>query len=244
MTQHEAVIEAMRQNGGYATLGELNHIVPVAAWGTKTPFATIRRIVQQKKEYFFKIRPGLWALKEARHALPASVLALQETAAPTHKAQEYTHYYYQGLLVEAGNYEGFQTYVPPQDKNQMFLGKRLGDIVTMPTLPAFTYERVLARVRTIDVIWFNKRGFPHACYEVEHATSFANSLDKYVDLQDFIVDLRVVADGVKNRDYQSKISRTSVADIKERVRFLSYEEAAELHSKLGAAHAIKQSLGL
>jgi hypothetical protein len=64
MNQYEAVLLAMKQNGGYATLGQLYQSapkIPESKWGTKTPFATIRRIVQEHDE-FFKIRPGLWAL--------------------------------------------------------------------------------------------------------------------------------------------------------------------------------------
>src|SRR5258705_10583300 len=60
MKQHEAVILAMKQNGGYATLGQLYQTAPKISgskWGTKTPFATIRRIVQEHDE-FFKIRSG------------------------------------------------------------------------------------------------------------------------------------------------------------------------------------------
>lgn len=37
--------------------------VDFSLWKTKTPFATIRRTVQNEK-YFFKIKSGLWALKE------------------------------------------------------------------------------------------------------------------------------------------------------------------------------------
>jgi hypothetical protein len=50
MKQHEAVLLAMKQNGGYATLGQLYQTapkVPGSDWsGTKNPFANIRRIVQ------------------------------------------------------------------------------------------------------------------------------------------------------------------------------------------------------
>ncbi len=68
MKQHEAVIEAIRQMGGYATLAQLYHAavrVPACEWKTKTPFASIRRIVQTTPE-FFRIRPGLWALVSER----------------------------------------------------------------------------------------------------------------------------------------------------------------------------------
>ena len=35
MTQHEQVIKVMRNNGGFATLGFLNHNVDVSNWKTK-----------------------------------------------------------------------------------------------------------------------------------------------------------------------------------------------------------------
>ncbi len=52
MKQHEAVIQVMKKNGGYATLGYLykNALkVPGVIWKTKTPFASIRRIVQDER---------------------------------------------------------------------------------------------------------------------------------------------------------------------------------------------------
>ncbi|MEK6681413.1 MAG: hypothetical protein AABY79_05550 [Nitrospirota bacterium] len=51
MKQHEAVIKVMEEKGGYATLGFLNQNVLKIAdceWKTKTPFASIRRIVRMK----------------------------------------------------------------------------------------------------------------------------------------------------------------------------------------------------
>ncbi len=76
MKQHEAVVLAMKQNGGYATLGQLYQLspkIPGSNWsGTKNPFANIRRIVQTHDE-FFKIRPGLWCfLLGARGILTVS----------------------------------------------------------------------------------------------------------------------------------------------------------------------------
>lgn len=52
MKQYEAVIETLDKLGGVATLGELNREVfkiTDCEWKTKTPFASIRRIVQKTK---------------------------------------------------------------------------------------------------------------------------------------------------------------------------------------------------
>lgn len=48
MKQYEAVIETLKRLGGIATLGQLNQEVfkiRDCEWNTKTPFASIRRIV-------------------------------------------------------------------------------------------------------------------------------------------------------------------------------------------------------
>ena len=97
--QYEAVIKVMEDNGGYATLGFLNQEVlriKNCVWKTKTPFASIRRIVQDER-FFFKIRPGLWALKSYQDRLPIDVLPTKDTT--KQKQEEFNHTYFQGLLV-------------------------------------------------------------------------------------------------------------------------------------------------
>ena len=68
MKQYEAVIETIERLGGVATLGELNREVfniKDCKWNTKTPFASIRRIVQTTNG-IYKIRPGLYGLEKYR----------------------------------------------------------------------------------------------------------------------------------------------------------------------------------
>lgn len=55
-TQEYQVIEALRNEGGFATLRRLNEIMDFTSWKTKTPEATVRRIVQVSKE-IFRIQP-------------------------------------------------------------------------------------------------------------------------------------------------------------------------------------------
>src|SRR3990172_5240152 len=127
MKQYEAVIRVMEENGGFATLGYLNQEVlkvPGVEWKTRTPFASIRRIVQDQR-FFFKIRRGLWALLSYKHKLPRHLQPAR--AVPKQKQEVFTHSYYQGLLVEIGNLKQYETFVPGQDKNKQFLGKTLGE---------------------------------------------------------------------------------------------------------------------
>ena len=79
MTQAQAVIETIDKLGGIATLNQINqHIFEIedCKWGTKTPFASIRRIVQQTKG-IYKIKPGLYALETHRKQLEQNGITIQ-----------------------------------------------------------------------------------------------------------------------------------------------------------------------
>ena len=79
MKQYEAVIETLKKLGGVATLGQLNQEVLKindCSWRTKTPFASIRRIVQERPE-IYKIKPGLWALESHRHQLESNGIIVE-----------------------------------------------------------------------------------------------------------------------------------------------------------------------
>ena len=171
MTQKQQVIEALLNNGGFATLRRLNEIVDFSSWDTKTPEASVRRIVQKSKE-IFKIKPGLWALEDMRD----EVLQKFSLKIGDKKSEEqFNHGYYQGLLVEIGKFRKQTTYVPAQDRNRLFLGRSLGTIADTTKLPQFTYEELLRRAKTVDVIWFNERKMPSRFFEVEHTTDIKNS---------------------------------------------------------------------
>lgn len=229
--QYEAVIKVMEENGGYATLGYLNQRVldvPGCEWRTKTPFASIRRIVQDSR-FFFKIRPGLWALKSYRGKLPEEILPQQGVVHG--KQEEFGHTYYQGLLVELGNLCAFKTTVPAQDKNRKFLGKRLADVVTLARMYSFSYDHLVHIATSIDVVWFNDRQMPENLFEVEHTTDIRNSLLKFVELQDFNTGFFVVADKARRREFDARLSLQAFVSISERVNFWSYDNLAELHAK-------------
>jgi len=70
-------------------------------------FCLIRRIVQDER-YFFKIKPGLWALKGDKE----KVLKKFEFEKSKDKRRDFNHRYFQGSLLEIGNLKGFHTYIP------------------------------------------------------------------------------------------------------------------------------------
>ncbi|HEY9151592.1 MAG TPA: hypothetical protein VIN60_01810 [Anaerolineales bacterium] len=240
MKQHEAVILAMKQNGGYATLGQLYQTapkIPDCKWGTKTPFATIRRIVQEHDE-FFKIRSGLWALTSEKE----KVLALFSGERTQAKEREYSHYFFQGLVAEIGNLKGFQTFVPAQDKNKPYAKKKLGDVTTLSKIYDFTYADVLRKAQTIDVAWFNSRKYPSSLFEIEHSTDIYNSLLKFVELQDFRTNFYIVADNQRQSEFENKISMNAFVSIKSFVRFWNYDLVLDLHTKVAASNLAEQAL--
>jgi len=244
MKQHEAVIEVMKANGGYATLGLLYRgvlQVPGVEWKSKTPFASIRRIVQVYDQ-FFKIRPGVWALEAYRDRLPSELLSPSDSIKPA--VIEFNHSFYQGLLLEFGNLRNFTTYVPAQDKNRNFYEKKLIDVATLKTMHRFTYPDIVPRVQYIDVIWFNDRKMPHSVYEVEHSTDMRDALLKFVELQDFYTDFFIVADEVRKTHFERSIAFEAFKPIQKRVKFLSYESLTTLYEKSVELDLLHRKFGI
>lgn len=242
MQQHEAVIKVMEENGGYATLGFLNqNVLKVkdCEWKTKTPFASIRRIVQDER-FFFKIKPGLWALRSYRDKLPSDIFPTD--IVPKAEQELFNHSYYQGLLVEIGNLKKYETFVPSQDKNKKFLGKTLGEISSQTDFYQFGYEHILRKAKTVDVSWFNIRKMPSVLFEVEHSTDIQNSLLKFVEMQDYNANFFIVANEVRKNEYLGKLSLNAFVPIKSRVQFMDYDKLSEWHTKTFEIVSVENNL--
>lgn len=98
MTQYEAVIQTIEKLGGAATLGQLNQEVfkiKKCYWTTKTPFASIRRIVQLRPE-IYKIKPGLYGLVSMK-GINEQKGIIEETSKNRNSKEliEFNHSYYQ-----------------------------------------------------------------------------------------------------------------------------------------------------
>lgn len=228
MTQAQAVIETIDKLGGIATLNQINqHVFEVedCVWKTKTPFASVRRIVQQTKG-IYKIKPGLYALETHRKQLEQDGITVQtEKNKNSEEVKAFNHSYYQGLLLEIGRMRHLDTFVPNQDKNKMFIKTPLGKIRTLQAIPQYSYADIVERSSTIDVIWFNDHQMPHSFYEIEHSTDIQNSLLKFNDLKDFSARMVIVADEKRHAEFGSKMNYAAFNALREnkRVAFLSYE---------------------
>ena len=227
-TQTQAVIEIMEKRGGYTTLLDLYTEVPRVKdvkWETKTPDASIRRIVQDSK-LFFKIKPGLWALNSYKAKLPSDIRILIDDGKLNEKRDFSLHSYHQGLLLDTGNFLGFKTYVPSQDKNQKYLDKHLQDIASLTLLPTFTYEIILQRIKSIDVVWLEGEAptlFPKKVFEIENSTDFIKSLNKFYELRNFTTSMVIVAPNTKKKLFSETISWGIYKSLRNRVEFWDYD---------------------
>ena len=238
MKQYEAVILTLENLGGVATLGQINQEVfklKDCEWKTKTPFASIRRIVQIDKN-IYKIKPGLYGLKRLITEIEnRGIFVETEKNKNSVEFQEFNHSYYQGLLLIVGKLKKLSTFIPNQDKNKKFYDDRkLGDIRTLSELPQFSYSFLVQRSSTIDVIWFNDRNMPHSFFEIEHSTDIQNSLLKFNDLQDFYSRMIIVADNKRKEEYLNKIKYSSFRELtkNDRVSFLDYEALNKQYESL------------
>ena len=227
MTQKEAVVLTLERLGGIATLGQLKQEVfkiKECKWGTKTPFASVRNIVQLD-ERIYKIKPGLYGLKafQKQHEQNGIIVETKENAT-SKEIQVFNRSYYQGILVTIGNLKNLLTFVPQQDKNKSFLNQKLSDIRTLDKIPQFSYENLVKRSSTIDVIWFNQRKMPDSFFEIESTSDIQNSLLKFNDLQDFYARMVIVTDQHRKTEFQSKLAYTAFKDLNnnKRVLFLDY----------------------
>ena len=199
MKQYEAVIQTLENLGGVATLGQLNTEVfkiKDCEWKTKTPFASIRRIVQQTAG-IYKIRPGLYGLEKMKSAIESRGIVVESAKnRDSEEVKLFNHSYYQGLLLMVGNLHHLETFVPKQDKNKKFYdGRALGEISSIDDLPPFSYRHI------------------------------QNSLLKFNDLQDFYARMVIVADGKRKEEFQEKMKYRSFDELRKtrRVTFLSYD---------------------
>ena len=236
MKQYEAVELAMEKLGGIETLGQLNYEVfkiKDCEWKTKTPFASIRRIVQQDKN-IYKIKPGLYALKTHQKELEnLGIIVETDKNKDSEALRKFNHSYYQGLLLTIVNLRNLKTFVPHQDRNKLYGKQKLSEIGTLQKLPPFSYKMLVQRSSTIDVIWFNERNMPDSFFEVEHSTDIQNSLLKFNDLRDFYARMIIVADERRKAEYIKKIHYSSFENLNKenRVRFLSYSQLEEQYNQ-------------
>lgn len=225
MQKHD-VIDALSRQGNVATLSQLYYATDISSWKTKTPFASIRRILQTNPE-FFKIQPGLWGLSDYKKEILEKFSIKNNRISDNN---EFTHTYYQGIIAEIGNSRNFKTFVPAQDKNRLFANRKLSEVATTDKCD-FTYPEIVRFAKTVDVIWFNERNLPNSFFEVEHSTDFKNSINKFYELQDFRAKFWIAGKKERRRQFEDVINASIYYPIKKLVSFVDYENLVRQYEK-------------
>lgn len=238
LTWSQAIEKAIIEMGYIATLKQIYETaIKYKSFSGLTPDRTINERVQRDTR-FIKLRPGLYGLRDYIDKLPDEFNPKIEKSKKDE--DKITHSYIQGMLLEIGKINGFQTFSP--DKGAKFITKNLTDVMTLHEIPKFTFDSIIHSTKFIDVIWFNERNFPNTVFEIENSTNFRNSLVKFVELQDFKTSMVLIApnDKSKAEKYNQEITKSAFASIKERVKFYNYDYIEKLYN---SQVAIKQFKG-
>lgn len=224
LTYSEAIEKVLLANNYVAPLRKIyKEIVKYRPLTGKTPFQTIQERVQRDPR-FTRVGLGVYALTGYLDKLPVAL-----TPQSKEQEKEQTHYSIQGMLLEIGSMEGFDTYSP--NKSAVFDNKSLLQIMTLSEFPNFTYPNIIQSVRFIDVLWFNERGFPNSVFEVETTPQFRNSLVKFGELCDFNITFHLIADAKYYDKYENEISRAVFKEIKGRCLFRTFEKVTDMYLK-------------
>ena len=127
-----------------------------------------------------------------------------------------------------------------QPRHKLFLGKCLGELATVDEIYPFTYEDIVRRARTVDVIWFDDNKMPSEFIEVENTTDINNSLFKFTNFKAFFSVFRIVAPSARKREFDSKVGQSVFKSIHDRIKFSSYELVSDLHSRASESKALEQ----
>ncbi len=234
-TFSEAIEQVMMHNGYYAPLKLIyKEFEKYRKFSGLTPLNTIQERVQRDKR-FTRIGFGVYALTSYLDKLPQII-----TPKTTDEKRNQRHSAIQGMIIEIGNMEGFDTYTP--DRSKVFANKELGNIATIKDFPPFTYDKIIRSVKFVDVAWFNERGFPEKIFEVEDSTDFRGSLVKFAELQDFNTSFNLVASAERKTKYDREVFKTAFTNIISRCRFVNYSDVEELYDASLNYHKVSKSV--
>ncbi len=133
------------------------------------------------------------------------------------------------MLVEIGNLKNYQTYTP--DKNVIFNGQPLSELVTYDEIPKFTYQDILNMIKQIDVIWFKDR-FPHLTFDIEFSTQISMALVRANEMKNFKTTFYVVADESKEGLFKTKVNVSTFNGIKDETKFITIKSVFDDYKNL------------
>jgi len=231
-----AILKVLEKHSGIATLKNFYEEVPPQITKTRTSDAKhdirgyLRRLKNIKKE-IKQIGLSTYALLnvKAENVLYESIQDKKFEKNFFGLPKNQIHDYVEGMLIEIGNLKNYQTYTP--DKNVIFNGEPLSELVAYSEMPKFTYQDILDTIKQIDVIWFKDR-FPYLTFDVEFSTQFSMALVRANELRNFKTDFYVVAEESKENLFKTKMNVSTFQSIKEEVKFITIKSVFDDYKRL------------
>lgn len=222
-TWSDAIIEVLKRHDFVANLKTLHREAPPIYAGHNeikglTPHKTINERVQRDKR-IVKLVPGVYTLVDKLKELPKELNPQTQTV---EEKEKITHVAMQAILLQLGQFYNQETYTP--DKSKQYFNQKLEDFATISAFPKFTFERIVNRVKMVDVLWFNRREMPSSIFEVENSTDMKNGLSKFMELQDFKTKMFIVAPKTRENEFKRILEQPTFKPIEKQVSFLNYEQ--------------------
>lgn len=231
-----AILKVLEKHNGIATLKNFYEEVPPQIEKTKTTDAKhdirgfLRRLKNVKKQ-IRQIGLSTYALLDVKveNDIYENIQNRDFENFFWRLPQNQIHGYVEGMLVEIGNLKNYQTYTP--DKNIVFNGETLSDLMTCEEFPQFTYQDILSVVKQIDVIWFKDR-FPYLTFEVEFSTQISMALVRANELRNFKTNFYIVADESKENLFKTKVNVSTFQEIKNDTKFITIKSVFDDYKNL------------
>lgn len=231
-TWKDVVAGALKELGGEAHLSEINaKLAGHEKTGTNPTWRdTIRRVVREYS-IFQPIPPhrsGIYRLVE----METATLREQELNSPDASINHDTA---QGMLITLGNAYGYETFVPAQDQTKRsFQEKKLAELVSVKDCSDVFQGPNLAKVREIDVIWFDEDDYgiyPVYAFEVEHTTRVKNGLDRLLKIPErYRARMFIVAPREEEELFHRLVKQTPFRPFNDRFRFRPYEHVQSVYN--------------
>lgn len=230
MTKVEAIKKLMEDNGGVASwqyiYDNIEKYYPVAKssqkWQAGLRGVLYREIKNDKN--FKQIGFGTFALREYEQ---------EKQIAEIKQDKVRMHSYIEGIMVELGNYEQFDTYcADPRAEFQKNIF--IDQLATLTDFPEFTYPEINKIARRIDVIWFNKKGykFPKKIIEiVDSIGTLGESLNRMYQLKEFRAEFLVLHPEKSSVKIEQMIEREPYSILKDRFVIKNYNNIISYYNK-------------
>lgn len=237
-TKVEALKELMGRNGGIASWNfiydNIEKFYP-AAKSSEQWKAGLRGVLYREirnNKHFKRIGLGVYALLEYE----------EEKIENIEKDKVRMHSYIEGLLVELGNYEKFDTYCA--DPTALFQPNvPIAQLTTVQEFPEFTYRDIGKIAKRIDVIWFSKKEnykFPKRAIEVvDSIGTLENSLSRIYQLNEFQSEFWIVSPENYTDRINKALKRDPYSNLPKRFKVKNYKEVVKYHANMLERETVK-----